>query len=568
MSDAKNAPTSRGRAAAAFVEDAVFFAATIVPLAYFFGAPPILLATLAHFVSVPCAGVAHSARLGRAQTFFLSLATVATTIVDIVVAAYCACRIFPTNLCCVTLSSIGVTCFDDLGDAPLALFLLPVSAFNALRGVGRVVVVWLDASPRARSGVAFAFVACVKAAHVALLWTHPRDAAVAHLLRLAVAYAGISAIFASIDWRDVSSDALAGCFFLDQIVLALQAHETLAGRTSSLAPLGLAVASLVVTSSLAILVDDDRRYDAWSTAYAVSFSAFHATLLYAWWSELDAARGAIAIAYLASPLARTYALRADAFWTVFAVGVFFAVVDIAAFATVAYEILTTTGLVKSRWPLWGALGSALVSCAVSFARAARSATDAGTASENVAERAIRIESKVAPDDNKSDESLDDQKFVASLREQASDDAGDAEKVIARVVDRATRLTTIGERCALLELVFARDADGNGASRAWDEIQRRTRSRETLGEMGLTGTTYESAKAARRTTPRNNALRMPISTVSEARAFAARTCSGDQTTLRRLLTHAESRRSYAMASNADKIERLWKIVDWLSCEEMR
>lgn len=552
---------SRGRAAAAFVEDAVLFAATIVPLAYFFGAPPILLATLVHFVSVPCAGVAHSARLGRAQTFFLSLASVATTIVDLFVAAYCACRIVPTNLCCVALSSIGVTCFDDLADAPLALFLLPVSAFNAARGVGRVVVVWLDASPRARSGVSFAFVACVKAAHVALLWSHPRDAVVAHLLRLAVAYAGISAIFASIDWRDVSSDALAGCFFLDQVVLALQAHETLAGRTSSLVPLGLAVASLVVTSGLAIIVDDERRYDPWSTAYAVSFSAFHATLLYAWWSELDAARGAIAVAYLASPLARTYAFRADAFWTVVAVGGFFGVVDVAALVIVAIEIWTTTGHEGGgRWALWGAVGSASISSVVSFARVCRALIDANTAKKNVGER--RAANNIFTERVKVD-TIPIGEFVASLRKEASGDAGDAEKIVASVVGYAKRLATIDERCALLSDVFAKDA---GGSAAWDEIRSATNSRETLGEMGLTRVTYESVNVARTTRSRSAALRMPIETEADAMAFAFSTCSDKKITLKRMLEHAQSRRSYAMASNAEKIERLWKIVDWLSCDE--
>ena len=194
--------------------------------------------------------------------------------------------------------------------------------------------------------------------------------------------------------------------------------------------------------------------------------------------------------------------------------------------------------------------------------------DAETAKENVVARTRTESSKqISPPTSDEDDETTRQKFVASLRQQASGDASDAEKIVGNIVERARRSETIGERIALLELVFARDADGNGgaSSRAWDVVQSATRSRETLAEMHLTATTYESARVARKATPRSNALRMPIGTVAEARAFATRTCSADKTTIKRLLTHAESRRSYAMASNAEKIERLWKIVDWLSCD---
>jgi len=563
---AEGAPP-RGRASAAFVEDAIIFAATIVPLAYFFGGPPILLATLAHLVSVPCAGVAHSSRLGRAQTFFLSLASVATTLVDIFVAAYCACRVVPTNLCCVVLSSVGVTCFDDLADAPLALFLLPVSVFNALRGIGRIIIVWLDATPRARSGVSFAFVACVKAAHVAVLWSHPRDVVVAHLLRLAVAYAGISAIVASIDWSDVSSDALAGCFFLDQIVLALQTHETLAGRTSSLAPLGLAVVSLAVTSGLAILTDE-KRYDAWSTMYAVTFTAFHATILTAWWPELDAPRGAIAIAYLASPLARTYVLRADGFATVATVACFFFAVDTIVNIVVGIVLMTSNGFLgvspfEKTWVGWGLLGSTVVSAVVSFVVFVENIRNVRNAMANA--RVVTTTTASPFDGNASSQTTDLEQNISDIKNSVNEsgDAVDAEAIVADIIELARSLPTIGERTRLLNIVFKTD-DEKVASRAWTDIVNAIDAEETLEEMGMTRTTYESAKRAHE---KNPALRMPMEKFSDAKTFVWNTkCSIPA--FERMLTHAESRRSFATASLAKKLEALWKIVDWqcLRCDD--
>ena len=542
----------RGRASSAFVEDAIIFVVTIVPLAYFFGGPPLLLATLAHLVSVPCAGVAHSSKLGRAQTFFLSLASVTTTLVDIFVAAYCACRVVPTNLCCVALSSIGVSCLDDLADAPLALFLLPVSVFNALTGISRVVIVWLDATPRARSGVSFAFVVCVKAAHVALLWSHPRDVVVAHLLRLVVAYAGISAIVASIDWNDASSDALAGCFFLDQIVLALQVHETLAGRTSSHAPLGLAVASLVVTSGLAILTDE-KRYDAWSAVYAVAFTAFHATILTAWWSELDAPRGAIATAYLASPLARTYALRADGFAIVAAIACFFFAVDTTVAVVVGIVSMTSGRFLgvspfEKTWVGWGLLGSTVVSAVVSFVvfiENIRNIRNAKAHAKTVVTSLSTyrgVDAAYTPDES--------EKFVSDIKNRVDG------RIITDIVEYARQMPTIGERARLLNQVFTGDSDA-----AWDAITSAIYTEETLGEMDMTRTTYESAMRRVDRGDKTAPLRMPMK-IADAERFAV----NNPIMFERKWTFATSRHSYGKASVAKKIEALWNIVDWQFCDD--
>lgn len=576
----------RGRASAAFVEDAILFLATIVPLAYFFGGtptPPVLLLNLAHVVSVPCAGVAHSARLGRAQTFFLGLATVATTLVDVFVAAYCACRVVPTNLCCVALSSVGVACVDDLGDAPLALFLLPVSAFNALRGIGRLVAVWMDATPRARSGISFAFVACVKTAHVVVLWTHPRDVVVAHLLRLVVAYAGVSAIVASIDWSGVSSDALAGCFFLDQIVLALQAHETLAGRTSTLLPLGLAVASLVVTSGLAVLVDDER-YDGWSKTYAIVFTGAHVAILWSWWSDLDATYGAIAVAYLVSPLTRTYLLGADAHDAVVAVAVVFLVVD-AAFGSFVFA--STIGLFGlsglsglsyegNAWIPLGLFASALFSALVCGGVAWEATNRSKNAKKNVedalkdAEDALKNakEAILASAPAMSEEVIAE--FVKKLRNRAKkevdevgsgiDDAtrrGLIEGIVESAVSYCRDLRSLGERTRVLREILEVD-DPSTASTAWEEVKKIVSAVEIMeDEIHVTRRTYEGTRDLRENDARGE---IPTTNDTEAERFVVSRCKNGNNVKSRL-KHAVARRSFENASRAKKIEAFWKIVDW-------
>lgn len=578
--DAYVAP--RGRASAAFVEDAILFLMTIVPLAYFFGGtptPPILLLNLAHVVSVPCAGVAHSANLGRAQTFFLGLATVATTLVDVFVAAYCACRVVPTNLCCVALSSVGVSCVDDLGDAPLALFLLPVSAFNVLRGVGRLVAVWLDATPRARSGISFAFVACVKTAHVVVLWTHPRDVVVAHLLRLVVAYAGVSAIVASIDWSGVSSDALAGCFFLDQIVLALQAHETLAGRTSTLLPLGLAVASLVVTSGLAVLVDGER-YDGWSKTYAIVFTGSHVAILWSWWSDLDATRGAIAVAYLVSPLTRTYLLGADAHDAVVAVAVVFLVVD-AAFGSFVFAstigLFGLSGLSRegNAWIPLGLIASALFSASV-CGGVAWDATNRSKNAKNNVEDAVKEQLEknesipILASAPAMSEKEKVEEFVNKLRERAKkevdevgsgiDDAtrrGVVEDIVENVVTYCRDLRSLGERTRVLREILE---DVGDPSSAWAEVAKIVSAEEIMeDEIRVTRRTYVGTRDLR---PNDARGEIPTNDDSDAMRFVVSRCAKKkEKTIVSRLKHAVARRSFENASRAKKIEAFWKIVDW-------
>lgn len=562
--------SSRGRASAAFVEDAVFFVATIVPLAYFFGGPPILLATFAHLVSVPCAGVAHSKRLERAQTFFLGLATVATILVDLFVAAYCACRVVPTNLCCVALSSIGVTCLDDLGDAPLAVFLFPVCVFNAVRGVGRLVVVWLDSTPRARSGVSFAFVACVKTAHVVLLWSNPREVIVAHLLRLTVAYAAIFAIVASIDWSGVSSDALVGCFFLDQTVLALQTHETLAGRTSTLVPLGLAIASLVVTSGLVFLVDA-KRYDAWSTAYAVAFTAGHAAILTAWWPELDSTRGAIAVAYLATPLTRTYLLRADGFATIGAIAVAFCVVDglwilwFLGGRLFGFIPDPLGGTDVASWGVigWGLIASAVASFVVSLVTAAVQFKNDWHARKNVTEyhHKSNVQTLEYP---KSTSTVEES--AAFLRVNVADIGID--KTVDDIVAHVQTLATLGERVRFLNAMRESGGGGGAAagggaftpSREWIEVVSVVFADETLERLGLTRTTYEEAKRAKNNSP---ALGIPMKKSDEAKRFVAQKFTNAcKSKFVRRWTFATARHSYrGDTSLAKTIETLWKVMEY-------
>ena len=350
-------------------------------------------------------------------------------------------------------------------------------------------------------------------------------------------------------------------FFLDQIVLALQAHETLAGRTSTLLPLGLAVASLVVTSGLAIVTDADGRYDAWSAGYAVVFTAFHATILAAWWSELDATYGAIAVAYLVSPLTRTYLLGADAHATILAVAVVFLVVDavFAGFVGASLSGFFGPSFGGSAWIPLGLIGSAVTSIVVCAWIAAAGAMYLDNSKKNVLDylEMDAVGSESTPEVDKNVEA-----FVVALKREvdvASADAAERieaiEGAVEEIVAYADELATIGERADLVKSVL--DISGGGGG-AWNDVVNVVRTDETLEEMGMTRRVYESASRLDGDGRRESPADFVGAAVFASGWFKKLNC-GKMFAQR--LSHATSRRSFATASRAKKVEALWKILSW-------
>ncbi len=571
-----------------FVEDAILFAATIVPLLYFFGDVPILLVSTVHLASLPCAGIAHGSRIARVQTFLLSLVTFATTLVDLFVACFCACQYLPTDFCCEALSVVGAKCMDDFASAPLALFLFPVSVFNALNGVTRLFVIWRASIPEARGGVSFAFVVCVKSAYASLLWIESRETVAAHLLKIAVSYAGLAALVGASNWNGASEDALASCFFLDQIVLALQVRETLAGADSNLFPLGLAVVSLVGTSGLALAVD--ARYDAWIGAYAVGFGLAHAGLLWAWWSSLSPAMGAVAVAYLASPLLRVYLLRVDAFDAAIGVCASFLVVDglvVGVGSLVVAEVDVWIACLMAFLELCGVSCLVVPAIATSFVEIGSEATRgfgiafgvtvalqlvlnffsqgvsgvapwivaSALASSSVvgyvllatlgekenakAELKLVVEGTSASTPSSQEISTP---ALSSLSEREDDD------VVKEIVEVVKGEDTIARKVERLKR-YLEQVDAEAKKRHLSAV---VTSKEKLSEMTLTPKMFEEERAL----PPGWKSEMPANDVATAIRYVAKTCTPDKANRR--LMFARARRSYVVQRDVDKIERLWKI----------
>jgi len=70
---------------------------------------------------------------GTLLTSSLSLVTGLTFVVDLVTCLFCLCQLMQTDMCCNALVVVGIGCMKNFPDIPLAMFMLPVSAYNAFR---------------------------------------------------------------------------------------------------------------------------------------------------------------------------------------------------------------------------------------------------------------------------------------------------------------------------------------------------------------------------------------------------------------------------------------------------
>lgn len=318
---------------AQFIEDALFFIATIVPLVYLFEGNPALLACTIHLLSVPCAGMGHSEKLSGPQTFALVFAQMSQLLVDLVVWLFCVCQFVLSDLCCNTLASAGISCLERFQDLPLAFILLPVTLYNMMRGCFRMVAICGAASGLKDIGLAIN--ASCKAIHLAILiWASPDDE-FAKLLVVTELYSIGSVLLAAANWKGYSEQALVTCFFADYGILALHTRNSLMRSSPTL---GMFLAFLAFLVSAALLLSNPRfaeSGDGWAKALTVFVSLIFSYVTFASWEEWAPFEGCLYVAYFGTAVVRTFVYTGDSLLNTRVAAIVFSITDVLAIVAIA-----------------------------------------------------------------------------------------------------------------------------------------------------------------------------------------------------------------------------------------
>jgi hypothetical protein len=318
---------------APFIDDATFFVASIIPLVYVFEANPALLACAVHVLSVPCAGMGHSAKLSGPQTFALILAQTLISITDAMVAMFCVCQFTLSELCCETLAAAGVSCLERYQDVPLAVILLPVATFNLVRGSLRFYQIC-----RASDGIkeiGLALNASIKATHLAVLVYAGADDDFASLLIVTELYSITSVLLAAANWKGFSEQALVTSFFVDYGILTLHARNSLM-RSSPTLGVFFAFAALCVSSTLIL---SNPRYaesgDGWAKAMTLLVSIVFSYVGVAEWGGWAPFEGGVYVAYFGTAVVRCFIFGGDSLLNTRVAASVFAIVDVLAIVAIA-----------------------------------------------------------------------------------------------------------------------------------------------------------------------------------------------------------------------------------------
>jgi len=318
---------------AQFVEDACFFLATIVPLVYVFEGNPALLACTVHLLSVPCAGIGHSERLGGTQTFALVFAQMLEILVDLVVCVFCACQFALGDLCCKTLASAGISCLERFQDVPLAIILMPIALFNIMQDCFRMASVYRAA--RGMKDIGLAINASVKSVHLAILVYAGADDEFASLLVVTELYSIGCVFLAAANWKGYSEQALVTCFFADYGILTLHVRNSLV-RSSPTIGIIFAFAALLVSS---VLILSNPRHaesgDGWAKALTVGVSLVFSYVGFAEWGEWAPIEGCFYVAYFGTAVIRTFIFVGDSLINTRIAASFFAIADVLAIVVIA-----------------------------------------------------------------------------------------------------------------------------------------------------------------------------------------------------------------------------------------
>ena len=313
-----------------YIDDALFYLATIVPMVYLFGESPDLLASSAHFLSVACAGIGHSDRLNGPQTFFLVLVTTLTILVD---------------------AGICLTSARHYQDVPQAAVHLPIAMYCILTGLLRLFAVCRAA--RSVKEIGLAISGSIKGAHLALLLLARADDIFAELLAVTVLYSITSVVVAAAQWGVYSTRALVTCFFVDYAILTLHTRNTLAGASPQVGML-LAVAAFSVSATLLLTVVQPG--DVWAKALTFTATAAFAFVAFAEWRVWAPAEGSAFVAYFGSAVVRCFIFSGDSLLTTRVAASVFAAVDVAAVAAAAFTSM--------RPPTESVSGAVFVACAL------------------------------------------------------------------------------------------------------------------------------------------------------------------------------------------------------------
>lgn len=302
-----------------FVDDAIFFLVTIVPLIYFFGANFLLLGCGSHLVSIFCAGIAYDSTLNVSRAFLLTLGVTASTFVDLILLLFSACQYLSTDLCCNALSLIGITCFARYYDAMLAIFLFPVSVYNFVKGIARLLKIWSSISGKGMIGFGLAFVVCIKLVYFALVFNEGDDA-----LLLSLMYSAFAASAATLDWKNARTLLL--CFLVDHIMLILQARSYFDNSS-----IPLVIVSLVnLSSSTTLVLCLPTVVSRWVMVYVLA-TAFSAIYICSWlWASWSIVHVTLLVPYFIFTVTRAVAYRANYYFAIIIFSSIFIVSDFAA----------------------------------------------------------------------------------------------------------------------------------------------------------------------------------------------------------------------------------------------
>ena len=320
-------------ASALFIEDALFFIATIIPLVYVFEGNPVLLACTIHLLSVPCAGMAHSKQLNGPQTFALVFSQMLQLLVDSVVCLFCVCQFALSDLCCDTLAAAGISCLERFQDLPLAAILLPIAMFNIIRGCFRMMAVCKAAGDTKSIGLAIN--ASVKSVHLAILIYAGADDEFSSLLIVTELYSIGSVLLAAANWKGYSEQALVTCFFADYGILTLHTHNSLM-RSSPTLGMFFAFAAILVS---ALLLLANPRYvesgDGWAKALTVVVSLVFSYVAFTEWERWTPFEGCVYVAYFGTAVIRTFIFSGDSLLNTRVAAIMFTIIDVAALVMTA-----------------------------------------------------------------------------------------------------------------------------------------------------------------------------------------------------------------------------------------
>jgi hypothetical protein len=335
-----------------FLDDALFYIFTILPLVFFFGLSPIIILASIHILSGPCGVIAYVDRMGKEQVFFITAIVFLSLVADCVILLFGYCQ-FPFPGSSVSCDIARISGFKSKDEIALGFFLLPIAAYNSIFSVSRLSQIASNA--KASSPFGIAIVTCVRVLHITLIFAqeHVDRSTIAYkLLVISVVYSAFSSLIAACNWNTHSDEALTASFVADCVTIALQTYATfvdlklststdLLGITSSMVLLTLAISSFAITTILLLFCTErDMPVNTWTRIALLAHLAFVSFFFLRRWQKWNAFEATIFVSYFTTTPARAFAFIAtDSLIAVIFESVLFLLIDVAAFTYVAFVLI-------------------------------------------------------------------------------------------------------------------------------------------------------------------------------------------------------------------------------------